>query len=131
MAGRVSPCSGHRIWELMAKRPSAIKYTGFFKELPVQLQDYLVKCDLTAKKAALQVLTKMVKSSDLATTTAAFTDTLKRGLNDPDSIWSNYIRLTSGSYETELTELPQKVPELSPYPQTHQSKSLQSLCQKI
>ena len=101
--------------ELMAKRPRAIKYTGFFKELPVQLQDYLDKCDLAAQKAVLQVLTKMVKSSDMATATAAFTDTLKRGLNDPDSIWSNYIRLTSGSYETALTELPQKVPELSPY----------------
>jgi len=101
--------------ELMARRPRAVKYTGFFKELPVQLQDYLEQCDLTAKKAALQVLARMVKSSDLATATTAFTDTLKRGLSDPDSIWSNYIRLTSGSYEMELTELPPKVPELSPY----------------
>jgi len=101
--------------ELMARRPRAVKYTGFFKELPVQLQDYLEQCDLTAKKAVLQVLARMVKSSDLATATTAFIDTLERGLKDPDSIWSNYIRLTSGSYEMELTELPPKVPELSPY----------------
>lgn len=101
--------------ELMAKRPRAVKYTGFFKELPVQLQDYLEQCNLTAKRAALQVLARMVKRSDLATATTAFTDTLKRGLKDPDSIWSNYIRLTAGSYEVELTELPPKVPELSPY----------------
>lgn len=101
--------------ELMARRPRAIKYTGFFKELPTKLQDYLEKCDLTAQKAALQVLARMVKSSDIATATSAFTDTLNRGLSDPDSIWSNYIRLTSGSYEPELTELPQKVPEVSPY----------------
>jgi len=101
--------------ELMARRPRAVKYTGFFMELPLELQDYLKQCDLAAQKAALQVLSKMVKTSDMATATAAFVDTLKRGLKDPDSIWSNYIRLTSGSYEPELTELPQKVPELSPY----------------
>jgi transposase len=101
--------------ELMAKRPRAIKYTGFFKELPIELQDYLEKCDLTAQKAALQVLSRMVKNSDIGTATHAFIDTLKRGLNDPDSIWSNFTRLTSGSYETELTKLPLKIPELSPY----------------
>jgi transposase len=101
--------------ELMARRPRAMKYTGFFKELPIQLQDYLEKCDLSAQKKSLQVLAKMVKGSDLDTATQAFADTLKRGLNDPDSIWSNFIRLTSGSCEAELTELPQKVPELSPY----------------
>lgn len=101
--------------ELMARRPRAVKYTGFFKELPAELQDYLEECDLTAKRAALQVLSKMVKSSDLTTATTAFKDTLKRGLKDLDSIWSNYIRLTSGSYEMELTELLPKVPELAPY----------------
>ncbi|MFZ5645987.1 MAG: IS21 family transposase, partial [Bacillota bacterium] len=101
--------------ELMARRPRALKYTGFLKELPIELQDFLEKCDLTAQKRTLQVLAKMVKGSDMATATEAFTDTLKRGLNDPDSIWSNFIRLTSGTYEMELTELPQKVPEVSPY----------------
>lgn len=101
--------------ELMARRPRAMKYTGFFKELSTDLQDYLLKCDQAAQKSALQVLSKMVKNSDLTTATAAFTDTIRRGLTDPDSIWSNYIRLTSGSYEPEPAELPPKVPELSPY----------------
>jgi hypothetical protein len=101
--------------ELMARRPRAMKYTGLFKELSTELQDYLLKCDQAAQKSALQVLCKMVKNSDLSTATAALTDTIRRGLTDPDSIWSNYIRLTSGSYEPEPAELPPKVPELSPY----------------
>ncbi len=82
--------------ELMARRPRAMKYTGLFKELSTELQDYLLKCDQAAQKSALQVLCKMVKNSDLSTATAALTDTIRRGLTDPDSIWSNYIRLTSG-----------------------------------
>lgn len=101
--------------ELMAKRPRAIKYTGFFKELPLKLQDYLAKCDLTAQRAALQVLTRMTKNSDLQTATNAFMDTLERGLSDPDSIWSNFVRLTSGSYEPNPAKLPPEVPELKPY----------------
>jgi len=101
--------------ELMAKRPRALKYTGFFKELPFKLQDYLAKCDLAAQKAALQVLSRMAKNSDLQTATSAFIDTLERGLDDPDSIWSNFVRLTSGSYEPGPAELPPKVPELKPY----------------
>ena len=99
----------------MSKRPRAIKYTGFLKELPLKLQEYLAKCDLAAQRAALQVLTRMTKNSDLPTATNAFIDTLERGLSDPDSIWSNFIRLTSGSYEPSLAELPPKVPELKPY----------------
>jgi transposase len=101
--------------ELMARRPRAIKYTGFFKELPLKLQDYLAKCDLAAQRAALQVLTKMTRNSDLPTATSAFIDTLERGLSDPDSIWSNFVRLTSGSYAPQPAKLPPKVPEVKPY----------------
>lgn len=101
--------------ELMARRPRAIKHTGFFKELPLKLQDYLAKCDLAAQRAALQILTRMTKNSDLPTATSAFIDTLERGLSDPDSIWSNFVRLTSGSYEPKPAELPPKVPEVKPY----------------
>ena len=77
-----------------------MKYTGFFKELPVQLQDFLEKCDLRAQRASLNVLAKTVKASDMTTAVKAFVDTLKRGVNDPGSIWSNYTRLTSGSAES-------------------------------
>lgn len=38
--------------EIMAKRPNALKYTGFFKELPTTLQDYFNKCNYEEKKAA-------------------------------------------------------------------------------
>jgi len=98
--------------ELMAKRPRALKYTGFFKELPIPLQDYLNKCDYTAQKAALQVFSRMVKESNMRTAEMVFTDTLKRGLIDSDSIWANYIRLTSNIPNTDLSVVPPKVPEL-------------------
>lgn len=73
----------------------AIKYTGSYRELPLKLQDYLAQSDLVVQKTALQVLSRMTKHSDLQAATGAFIDTLERGLSDPDSIWSNFVRLTS------------------------------------
>ena len=102
--------------ELMAKRPRSLQYTGFFRELPTPLKDYLETCDKQAKKAALRVLIRMVQSSNLETAATVFTDTLSKGLCDPDSLWANYLRLTSPVKDPEMVCVPPKVPELSAYP---------------
>jgi len=65
--------------ELMARRPNALKYSGFFRELPLPLKDYLEQCDIIARKAVLKVLAKMVKKSDLETDTNYYDCLLKGG----------------------------------------------------
>ncbi len=40
----------------LAKRPNALKYTGFYRELPDPWQDYLASCDHDGKKSSLKVL---------------------------------------------------------------------------
>lgn len=52
---------------LMARRPTALKYTGFFKELPVKLQEYFDKCEYQQKKTALRILSRMVRETDINT----------------------------------------------------------------
>ncbi len=42
--------------KLMSRRPTALKYTGFFKELPTTIQDYFDKCDYIEKKRSLKIL---------------------------------------------------------------------------
>ena len=81
-------------WEpyliLMGNRPNAIKYTGFFQQLPQTLQDYLSGCDYEQKKAALRILKKMVANSELETAVKAFNFCIEKGIRDMDSIWASY-----------------------------------------
>lgn len=101
--------------ELMSRRPTALKYTGFFKELPTTLQEYFEICDYEEKKAALKALTKMVIHTNIETASTAFDTTIRKGITDIDSIWATYTRLTSGIKEAEEINLPTTVPELKEY----------------
>lgn len=81
-------------WEpyliLMGNRPNAIKYTGFFQQLPLTLQEYLSGCDYEQKKDALRMLKKMVADSELETAVKAFNFCIEKGIWDLDSIWAIY-----------------------------------------
>ena len=101
--------------ELMAKRPTALKYTGFFKELPTTLQDYLSQCEYEQKKAALKLLAKMVKETDLSFAAGVFEETILKGVNDPDSIWATYLRMNSNPLDVGELILPDKIPEVNEY----------------
>lgn len=101
--------------ELMAKRPTALKYTGFFKQLPPTLKDYFEKCDQEAKRAGLRILVKMVKRSGIEASTRAFEETLQKGLKDADSIWAYYCRITMKDSQVESMEVPAWVPEVKEY----------------
>ena len=72
----------------MTKRSTALKYTGFFKELPETLRGYFEKCEYQERKAALTVLTKMIAHTDIETAQSAFEITINMGLRDLDSIWT-------------------------------------------
>ncbi len=101
--------------ELMSKRPMALKYTGFFKDLPSTLQNYLSKCEYEQKKAALKALTKMVNETDITIAAKAFEEAILKGSDDIDSIWATYLRMTSKALDVEDLILPDKVPELQGY----------------
>lgn len=84
-------------WEpyltLLSRRPTALKYSGFFSELPQSLQEYFQNCDWQQKKAALGLLAKMVAETDLSTATVAFELAIEKRLHDTDSIWATYYTL--------------------------------------
>ncbi|GAW29830.1 mobile element protein [Carboxydocella sp. ULO1] len=101
--------------KLMAKRPTALKYSGFFKELPQTIQDYFERCEYQQKKAALQVLSKMVALTDIHTATKAFETTIKHGLTDLDSIWATFYTMTNQSPAASEIKLGDKIPDITPY----------------
>jgi len=101
--------------ELLAQRPTALKYSGFIKELPKTVQKHLEQCDYEAKKMALKTLTRMVNHTNIETAVQAFEIAIHKGATDIDSIWATYTRLTSGIAEAAEIILPATVPELKEY----------------
>jgi hypothetical protein len=101
--------------ELMSKRPTALKYTGLYNQLPQILKDYLDKCDYEEKKQALKLFAKMTATTGINSAIEAFEEGLKLCVSDTDSIWATYCRLTSGTLPEPEVALPDTVPELKKY----------------
>jgi len=101
--------------ELLSKRPTALKYTGLYNELPVTLREYLDNSDYETKKQFLKMFTKMTVLSGLDVAISALSEGLDRGVNDPDSVWALYCRLTTMHLSIPEINLPASVPELKVY----------------
>lgn len=101
--------------ELMAKRPTALKYTGFFNELPTTLKTFLESCDYECKKKTLKTFVDMTVDSNINNAIDAFEEGIKCGARDADGIWATYSRLNSGSLPEVDIILPSTVPILNEY----------------
>ena len=80
---------------LMAKRPNALKYTGFYQELPEIWQNYLSDLPPEKKREALLTLNTILQKHDIAAATDALVISLDVGVKDSDSILASYYRLTN------------------------------------
>lgn len=82
--------------EIMAKRPNAIKYTGFFNELPDIWKNYIDSQNTEGKKKTIKALMKMIEGDDgkeLTNATLAIEETINNGVTDIDSIIATYYRI--------------------------------------
>jgi hypothetical protein len=100
---------------LMSKRPTAMKYTGLFNQLPITLREFLSNCDYECKKQSLTIFTKMTIHTNMDTAIKAFEEGIKCGVSDVDSIWAIYCRLTTGVLSEAEIALSETVPELKKY----------------
>ncbi len=98
----------------LAKRPNALKYSGFYRELPDPWQDYLDSCDHEGKKNSLKILLKILEESDMDTATRSLEECQTNGTASSDGILLSYYRLTQESIEDSL-ELPANLIKLSGY----------------
>jgi transposase len=101
--------------KLMAKRPTALKYSGFYKELPESLNQYFERCEYTEKKAALAALVKMIEDTDIKTAIKAFEISMAQGIIDLDSIWVTYYRIANQHLEVPEIKLSDKIPKIKEY----------------
>jgi len=101
--------------ELMAKRPTALKYTGFFNQLPTTLKTFLESCDYECKKKTLKTFVDMTVDSNMENAINAFEEGIKCGARDSDGIWATYCRLNTRSLPETDISLPETVPTLDKF----------------
>lgn len=99
-----NPWTGSHI-SLMAKRPTALKYTGFYQQLPDVWQDYLSDLPSDKKREALLTLNTMLQEDDIAAAADALEVALKVGVKSSDSILASYHRLTSKVTQVQPMQL--------------------------
>ncbi len=91
--------------ELMAKRPTALKYTSFYDDLPENWRKYLNNQDYEGKRKGLLSLHKMLSTDDMRTASEALTFALSKGVRDTDSILAGYRTLNSNAQQMQPMQL--------------------------
>jgi hypothetical protein len=76
----------------LAKRPNALKYSGFYREVPDPWQDYLDACDYDGKKSRLKVLRKILEEGNMDTAISSLEECQANGATSSDGILLSYYR---------------------------------------
>jgi len=101
--------------DLMSKRPTALKYTGFFHELPTTLQEYFHHCSYDQKKAGLNVLKEILTHNGMDVAIKTFRTSAEKNLKDADSLRALYKHLVNPSLPENPIALPSNLPEVSSF----------------
>jgi transposase len=91
--------------ELMAKRPTALKYTSFYEELPANWKKYLSRQDAEGRRKGLTSLHTMLQKHDMRTATEALSFALSNGVQDADSILASYRTITADVHPMQPMQL--------------------------
>ena len=99
--------------ETLSKRPRALKYTGFYRELPPIWQEYFEACDYQEKKNSLKLLVKMLRETDMETARHALEMSQESERCNAETIFLSYRRLIQK--EPSPFETGNEVPRLQTY----------------
>ena len=98
--------------ELMSKRPTAIKYTGFYEQLPDIWKNYLNELGTNQKREILLKLQIMLQEHDMKTATDALEMALSNGVRDAESILTTYHRLVQPLQWMQPMQLPSDITQM-------------------
>ncbi|NMB93802.1 MAG: IS21 family transposase [Flexilinea flocculi] len=98
--------------ELMSKRPTAIKYTGFYEQLPDIWKNYLDELGTNQKREILLKLQIMLQEHDMKTATDALEMALSNGVRDAESILTTYHRLVQPLQWMQPMQLPSDITQM-------------------
>lgn len=101
--------------QVLAKRPNALCYSGFFNDLPDPLKDFLAKEDLHGKKRVLQVLAKNSDDKPLDVVISTMAQATKMDPRDVDDLISGFDYLMNKPGPIPKNDVPEGLPESPEY----------------
>lgn len=111
---------------LMAKRPTALKYTSFYDQLPEEWRNYFGSCTVAEKPEALKLLSMILKDHDFSVITKALVIASEHGHPSVDAIKQVFYQLINGRgirsdlrSKRSLPQLPEATRGLDHYDQLH------------
>ncbi|WP_262303258.1 hypothetical protein [Neobacillus niacini] len=81
---------------LMDKRPTALKYTSFYDQLPEEWKNYFNSCTVAEKSEALKLLSLILKEHDFSLITKALVIASEHGHPSGDAIKQVFYQLING-----------------------------------
>lgn len=81
---------------LMAKRPTALKYSSFYDQLPEAWRSYFDQCTVEEKRDALQLLSVILKDRDFDISVEALKTASEHGHPTVEAIKHVYYQLVNG-----------------------------------
>ncbi|WP_301109206.1 hypothetical protein [Sporosarcina sp.] len=102
---------------LMAKRPTAMKYSSFYDQLLEEWKAYIEACSLEEKKAALSLLSVLLKGQDFQLPTEALKMASEHGHPSAETIKHVNYQLVNGRGIRETLSLP-RLPQQLPLTET-------------
>jgi hypothetical protein len=100
--------------DLMSKRPNALKYTGFYVDMPQTIKEYFDSCKLEEKRVGLKVLSRFLNDVNIDKAADIFKKALEKNLKDEDSLMSIYYKEINNTPVFEDIKLPEHIPEMKP-----------------
>lgn len=101
--------------DVLAKRPAALKYSGFYEGLPEGVQEFLSVCDVPGKKQILSALSTATREEGIEKSVSALSEALSFSPKDSDSFVSAYGFVLNGALPVPKNEVPAHLPPLVEY----------------
>lgn len=97
---------------LVSKRPTALKYTSFYDQLPDAWQSYFSQCTVEEKKDSLQLLSTILKDNHMEIAVQALLQASENSHPSAESIKQIFYQLVNGRGVRVIAHLPQHTPSM-------------------
>ena len=101
--------------DVLAKRPNALRYSGFFERLPDPLRDFLGERSVHEKKILLKELSRTSRTMGLPLAVGALTDALAMAPRDVESLLAAYAFVLNRPGPIPKNDVPKAIPTLPDY----------------
>lgn len=101
--------------DVLAKRPMALKYSGFFQNLPQDVRAFFDKCDIPGKKQILKVVATTSREAGMTRSINAMSNALTFKPQDPDNFIAAYSFALNRPDSIPKNKVPDDLPILNDY----------------